>query len=450
MLVQLTKAFAGITMAAILATGGRALGQEQPAAQAQQKQQKNYKDRAEYDLFASITKETNPQKRLELLNTWRDKYPTSDFKPERLQLFMVTYQALNQGQKMLDTAKEIVELDANNIGAMFWISLLTPSLHPANAPAEVLATAEKAAKGVLSNIDAAYAPEKKAPNVPEDAWKKERMSIEGTARATLGWVEWQRKNLEAAEAQLVKSLATNPQNGTASGWLGTVLLQQRKIEKQSAALYHIARAASYDGPGAADANTRKQLEAYLQKAYNQHHGSTEGLAELKAKVKTEALPPADFKIKTAVEIAEEKEKEFRESNPMLALWMSIKKELAGPNGDQYFADNVKNAHLPGGAMNVQKFKGWLISHKPAKNPTEIVLGIADQNSAEVTLKMEKPLYLGKADPGTVIEFAGVASEFSREPFNLTLEIEKKEDLVGWPAPPPPAKKAVTKKGAKKK
>ncbi len=433
-------------MAAFLASGGRALAQQQPAAQ----QQKNYKDRAEYDLFASITKETNPQKRLELLNTWRDKYPTSDFKPERLQLFLVTYQALNQGQKMLDTAKEIVEIDPNNIGAMFWISLLTPSLYPANAPADVLATAEKAAKGVLSNIDAAYAPEKKAANVPEEAWKKERMSIEGTAHATLGWVEWQRKNLEAAEAALVKSLSINPQNGTASGWLGTVLLQQRKIEKQSPALYHIARAATYDGPGAADPATRKQLEAYLQKAYSQHHGSSEGLAELRERAKTEALPPAGFNIKTAVEIAEEKEKEFRESNPMMALWMSIKKELAAPNGEQYFNDTVKDAHLPGGAMNVQKFKGWVISHKPAKNPTEIVLGIADQSTPEVTLKMEKPLYLGAAEPGTVLEFQGVASAFTRDPFNLVFEIEKKEDISGWPAPAPPVKKPATKKVVPKK
>ena len=42
--------------------------------------QKNYKDRGEYDLFAAITKETNPTQKLTLLNQLKEKYPQTEFK----------------------------------------------------------------------------------------------------------------------------------------------------------------------------------------------------------------------------------------------------------------------------------------------------------------------------------------------------------------------------------
>ena len=169
--------------------------------------------------------------------------------------------------------------------------------------------------------------------------------------------------------------------------------------------------------------------------------------ELKAKAKESALPPADFKIKRADEMAAEKEEEFRKTNPSMALWMSIKKELTGPNSDAYFASSMKDAHLPGGAMGVKRFKGKVIEHKPARNPSTIVLGISDATTPEVTLKLETPM-VGKADPGTELEFEGVISGFTKDPFMLTMDIETPADQIsGWPAPTPAAKKAAAKKAA---
>jgi hypothetical protein len=170
------------------------------------------------------------------------------------------------------------------------------------------------------------------------------------------------------------------------------------------------------------------------------------LDELKAKAKESALVPADFKIKRADEVAAEKEEEFRKTNPGMALWMSIKKELTGPNSDAYFASSVKDANLPGGAMGVKKFKGKVIEHKPARNPKEIVLGMSDATTREVTLKLETPM-VGRADPGTELEFDGVVSGFAKDPFMLTMDVETAEQISGWPAPSPAAKKAAAKKGA---
>jgi hypothetical protein len=50
----------------------------------------------------------------------------------------------------------------------------------------------------------------------------------------------------------------------------------------------------------------------------------------------------------------------------------------------------------------------------------------------VTLKFENPLP-GKAEPGTEIEFEGVPSAFTKEPFMLAFDVEGKDKIQGWPA-----------------
>ena len=39
------------------------------------------------------------------------------------------------------------------------------------------------------------------------------------------------------------------------------------------------------------------------------------------------MPPPDFKLASATEVAQEKEAQFEKSNPQLALWMKVKGQL---------------------------------------------------------------------------------------------------------------------------
>lgn len=434
MLVKSSRVFLALVLASAVSV--TAWGQQQAP-------QKNYKDRAEYDLLSSILKETNANQKLTLLNQWKQKYPETEFKEERLQLYLDTYRSLNQGAKVLETAKEMVAQNPQSGPGLLWINLMTVSLNDTSPDA--LNTGEQAARSLLANLDTIFAAEKKPAQMNDEQWKKEKTNVHAIAQTTLGWVAWQRKNFEVAEQEFTKSLELNPANGQVSYWLGTVILAQRKPETQSKALYHFARAANYDGPGALDPNVRSQVQAYLEKVYTNYHGDKSGLSEIIARVKTQPMPPADFKIESATEIAVRKEEEFKKTNPMLALWMSIRKELTGPQGVEYFETRMKNAALPGGAAGVERFKGTVISMTPANRPKEVVIGIADANTPEVTLKFETPLP-NKAEPGTQIEFEGVATAFTPDPFMITFDVEK-DKLVGWPAPTP-AKKAAPRKKKK--
>ena len=70
---------------------------------------KNWKDRAEYDLYVSITQTADPAKRLELLNQWQDKYPTTDYSKERLQFYVATTAQAGQPAKAVDYAQQLLK-----------------------------------------------------------------------------------------------------------------------------------------------------------------------------------------------------------------------------------------------------------------------------------------------------------------------------------------------------
>jgi tetratricopeptide (TPR) repeat protein len=208
----------------------------QTSATAPAAKEKKVKDQGEYDLFTAVTKETDANKKLALLNTWKEKYPDSDYKLDRLQFMLLTYQQLNQPAKMIDTAKEILAIDPKEIQALYWISTLTPTL--GNVSPDALDLGEKAANGLLQA--------EKPATVSDDAWKTAKTQTDAIAYSTLGWIANIRKNYDVAETNFKKSLEINPNAAQVSYWMGNVILAEKKPERQAEALYDIARASTYD------------------------------------------------------------------------------------------------------------------------------------------------------------------------------------------------------------
>ena len=403
--------------------------------------QKQWKDRGEYDLYESITKEQDLNKRLALINTWKQKYPASDYSLDRLQILMTSYQGLNQPDKVLETGSEVLQTDAKNFQALY---LMTLNVQRLGKPTpDQLAGGEQAGNGLLGILDTFFASDKKPATTSEADWKKARTDTEVLAQTELGWVGMMKKDNENAEKHFGKSLEVNPKNAQVSYWLGTVILGQKKPERQSEALFHFARAASLDpapAEGGLTAEGRKTVDTYFMNAYNRFHGKDDaGLAELRVVAKASPMPPAGFKIKDVNEIAAENEAAFAKSNPELAMWRNIKNELTGANADQYWSQ-VKGSELP-------KFKGKVISMKPAVKPKELVVSVADGTTPDATLKFEEALP-GKVDPGLEIEFKGVAQEFAKEPYMLTFDVDK-DNLVGWTGKDaaPVRRPGAAKKGA---
>ncbi len=424
-----------------------AIGLLSTAAQAQTK---NWKDRAEYDLVQQITKETNPQTKIALLKQWEEKYPTSDYKEDRYATIILAYQQAANAQEMLATTKRLLADFPKSVTGLYYLNLLTISMN--NTAPEALSAGENAGKTLLSLLDDTFSPAKKPAQTTEDQWKQERSNFEAIAHKTMGWVSLQKQQYEDAEKNFIEVLKRTPGDAQVSAWTGTSVIRQKKVERQDVALYHIARAAYYEGAGAFPQQVRDQLRANFEKNYVNFHGDKVGIEQVIEQVKASPIPKEDFHIESKDEILIKQEEELKKTNPTLALWISIKRELTGANSAAYFDSNLKNAAIPGGVevggTKIEKLKGKVVSLKPATNPKEIVLGISSAEMSEVTLRFETALR-GKVDPGTELEFSGAPIEFTAEPFNLVFDMEAK-DLVGWPAAPPPARKAPARKGGAKK
>ncbi|MBK5294826.1 MAG: hypothetical protein JJE04_24510 [Acidobacteriia bacterium] len=400
--------------------------------------EKKVKDQAEYDLFTAVQKEADLNKKVQLLETWKQKYPDSDYKVDRLQILVQTYQGLGQGEKMYGAAKEILSLEPNNTFGLYMVTLLTESLK--NTAADRLDFGEKATRTFIASLDDTFSAAKRPPNVAEQVWKTERTKLEIAARKTLVFIAKARKDNVAAEKEVMDILQITPNSGFMSYELGAAIVAQRKPEKQMAAIFHFARAAHYTGEDALPEATRKQVEAYLEKVYVTFHGSKEGLDGLVELARKSTFPPQDFRIKSAQEIIIEDENRLKAENPQLALWIGVKKELIGPNGTAYFEGTLKGAALP-------KLKGKVVSQTPAAKPKEILVALSTADTPEIKLRLETPM-ASKAEPGTEIEFeGGIAAEFVAEPPLLTLDIEKTQ-ITGWPAAPRPA--AAKPAGKRKK
>ena len=410
----------------------RQAGQTAQGQPAQGQPARNWKDRAEYDLYRAIVKE---------------KYTKSDYAPERLQIYLTTCSALNQPDKVIATGNEVLQTDAKNLTALYLITLNVQRL-PKPSPDD-LASGEEAAKGLISNLDNFFAADKKPATTNDADWEKAKKDTELLAHTSLGWIALQKKDNDTAEKEVTKVLQSNPNNAQVSYWLGTAIVAEKKPERYSEALWQFARAGSLDqAQGGLNPQAREQIDTYFIHTYNRYHGQDpQGLAQLREQAKAQPFPPAGFKIENVEELKAKNEEEFRKKNPALAMWMNLKQELTGPNGEQYFNNNMKGAEVPGGAEGIQYFKGKLISARPAVRPKELVLAITDPNTPEVTLNLDAPLP-GKAEPGTEIEFAGVPTAFIKDAFNITFDVEKKK-IAGWPgkeAVPVRRHAAVRKKG----
>lgn len=439
--MQARNLLLAVTVTGVLALAPTGLWAQGGTPATQNTGQKNWKDRAEYDLYEAILKDQNPQSRLEKLNQWKEKYPKTDFIDLREQGFLTTYAALGKVQDALNTAKEILAADPKNFTGLYYTALLTPQLAAVNVTPtdDQLSTAESASRAILAGA--------KPPNVKDADWEKAKTAVEAIAHKTLGWVAMQRKQPDQAETELKASLGLNPNDGEAAYWLGMTILLEKKPEKYSEALYYYARAASYDGAGSLAPAGRDQVKKQLTDLYTKYHGSADGLDQVMATAKTSATPPAGFKIPSTVDIANanaQKEQAFDQAHPDIALWTNIKNALMAPDGQTYFDNSMKGALLPGGANGVQKFKGAVISMDPENKPKTVVLGILDPKTPDVTLKFETPLP-GKVEPGTILSFSGVAESYTTSPFMVIFNVDKK-NLEGWTGTnPAPARRPVRRR-----
>lgn len=379
------------------------------------------KDQGEYDLIQAANKETDPQKKLDLLKQWEQKYPESDFK----------------NQRTLAQAQAYSQIASKTLAG-------TPT-------AETMDAGQKAAQALLDNLDTYFGTSMKPANVSEADWTKARSTTELQAHTVLGYVAMNRKDDATAESEYKKVLQGDPNAAQISYWLGSVIARQRKTERIPEALYQFARAANLTGPEALPPAVKSQAANYLDKAYVGYHGDNTGLDQLKQQAVGSALPPDGFTIKSVTQIQNEQEGDkaaFETAHPDIGLWRKLRDALKGPDGDNYF-NTIKGSGVPPeGQAGFSMFKGRVVSQP---SPKELLVNV-DNAGGDATLKLDTALKT--VDPGTAIEFKGVIESYVKDPYMLTFQVPDKASIKGLPAnafgAAAPARKPAARRPARRR
>src|ERR1044072_8504582 len=123
---------------------------QQPAGQAGQPKGPQWKDQAEYDMYSAVVKETDPKKKLALINAWKEKYPETEYKLARLQLYLNAYQQLNDFPNLLATLNEMLNMNPKDLTVMspiMYYTMISNDVSPAS-----LDNAQKVANSAIANL----------------------------------------------------------------------------------------------------------------------------------------------------------------------------------------------------------------------------------------------------------------------------------------------------------
>lgn len=389
---------AAVIVCALLLASSAALPSPQEAAE------KVPKDQAEYELITKTFNEADPATKIQLLSEWKEKYPESQFKDDRLRLVMRTHQAAGNGAAAIAGAKDVLAEFPGDFEANFTIAGMTASL--GSTDAAVLTDGETAA----SSLIAAGKPS----TLTDEQWASVKGQVLTTAHQTLGWIHMQRKDNVEAENEFVEVLGMNPTSAQVSYWLGNVVLGQGDPDKNELALFSFARAAAYTGEGALSEAGRKQVDEYLANVYEKYAGTTEGLDELKAVAISQPLPPADLVIESSSVREFKAEEKRRAANPLVYTFIDLRDTLTGANGDATWS-NLQAKLTPKMAL-------YVLGSDSAR-PSVLNLGSSPDGEIEVVLNLENRLRAAPAR-GSKVPFEGVASRLAKAPFRLTLTAGK--------------------------
>ncbi|MGB7548199.1 MAG: hypothetical protein WBM14_10655 [Terracidiphilus sp.] len=263
------------------------------------------KDPAEFNAYQMAITQSDPAAKAEALESFLKTYPQSVVKPSVLDMLMDTYQGLRQPDKTLSAASRLLQVDPNNMKALF-ISVYVKkaqcakTVDPKSGKSTDPQTCDDAAALATKGLAVA-----KPADVADEAWKQQTGLSYPVFHSAIALDDAASKGdfkaaIEEYRASLM--LLTDEQSKTA----GLVdMLQLADVYTKPAvldlekAVWFYARVWNF-----APAAYKAQIEPKLEFYYKQFHGSLDGLNDIKTQAAATTFPPGTFaigKAKTAAE-----------------------------------------------------------------------------------------------------------------------------------------------------
>jgi hypothetical protein len=250
------------------------------------------KDPAEFNAYKYATSQSDPKTKAAALEDFLRAYPHSVVKGAVLDALIDTYQSLNDGDKTLGAASRLLQVDPNNMKAIFIsVFLKKNQCAKTNDPQICDDAAALARKGFLAP---------KPAGMSNADWKKLTAGTYPAFHSAIAFdLAVSRKDFKAAIAEYTAELRLymDAQTQSGPGLQDTLYLakaySQPGTQDLVKAVWFYARAWNF-----APASYKPIIEKSLDYYYRKYHGNLKGLDEVKRMAALTTFPPALFRIES--------------------------------------------------------------------------------------------------------------------------------------------------------
>lgn len=420
---------------------------QQPAAGDQANvptSQKVIKDPAEYNAYITALNTTDPAQKGAAMEAFIAQYPNSIVKIDAMEQAMGAYQQANNQQKVEQTAKNILQIEPNNVRALAIVVYLERGqIKDAASGAKARADAERG----LQELQNWKNPE----GVTPADYEKMKTQITGIFAGTAAFGALQEQNYPLAQKYYEQALKVDP-NDLGNNYQMAISFLEMK-PPNPLGFWYGAKAL-----GLAQKTNPQAFQAwspYFLARYKKYHGNTDDWNQRMATAATQTAPPPDFvaSIPLAPTPCDLAAQAVQQNDPSTLSFSDY--ELVLSCRDKKPA-NKDAADKVWAFIQTKEKNGEAKLRIPVKviavpDPSTLEVALSEDNQAanktDMKVTMDKPMTKPPA-ANAMVDIIGVISEYTPDPFMFTMT---KGELPGAkPASKTPAKKGPAKKASKKK
>jgi len=312
------------------------------ALRAQDSGQITISDPNEYNAYQNASTQTDPNAKASALEDFLTKYPQSVVKKAVLDSLIDTYQQSGNTDKALSAASRLLQVDPNNMKAIFFSVYIKKTQCQKNVDPNTGASTDPQTcddAGTLAQKGLAVA---KPAGTSDDDWKKLTAATYPAFHSAIALDDvLSKKDYKGAIQEYIAELNFYPVDATKSGpgLVDTLKLADAyalpgDTRDQVKASWFYARAWNFAPPA-----FKPQIEEKLDYWYKRYHGGLDGVDDVKKAAATSLFPPADFTIKPAPKPSEIVDNVIA-TTPDLTKLNLEDKEFILANGNQAATDKL--------------------------------------------------------------------------------------------------------------
>lgn len=384
--------------------------------------QKVIKDPAEYNAYVTALNTTDPAAKAAAMEAFVKQYPQSVVYTDALEQAMAAYQQQGNTAKVVEKAKQILALNANNIRALAIITAIDRNIATQGGPQAQTALKEGCpdAQTGIQQLPTWQKPE----GMGDADFEKLKTQMADIFEGAAGFCALQNKDNAGARGYYEKAFGLDPTNLQDVYQLSVSDLEMNPLDLNG--LWYCSKAISL-AQSQNNAQAVQGMVAYCKAKYKRYHGGEDGWDQLIASTSTETKLPPDFasRIKPAPTPCDLAVQAVQQNDPA-SLGFSDKEFILSKAGcspaNKDAADKVWKSIQDMEKNGEARLEIPIKVISATSDAVEAAISDDNQtaNKADIHIVLEKPVTKPPA-AGTMTKIVGVITNYTPDPFMFTME-----------------------------